>query len=326
MEILRGYSSVKDEKFGGFYLKHTDYDSSEDLDELKEALMNKATKEGLPTIKQREEEIKKEGDWSGEEESEMRELRSYVSNLKDTKSKVLLKAEIESINKDIEKSSDKLENLNEQKQALIGYTAEAYASKKVNENYLVTTSFKDKELTERLITEKDYNYLQDEDITALTGVFVEDSVKFSEENIKRISLCTYFMNFFSLSDDNPMTFYGKPITKLTFNQVDLFSYGRYFKTMIQNMDRSLTSEELDDPDKIIDLFNVSKNVEKITSKTQKKEGDGKATSIVGATKEDMERMGLSSDQNHEKQVSLSQEARKQGGKLSMEDLIKLHGA
>ncbi len=326
MEILRGYSMVRSEKFGFFYLKHTDYSSSEDLDELKENLMNKATKEGLPTLKQREKDILKDGDWSEKEESEMRDLRSYVSNLRDTKSKVLLKAEIDSINKDIKESSGKLQNLQEEKQALIGYTAEAYAAKKVNEHYLVTTSFKDKQLNERLIEEEDFNYLQDEDIMSLTEVFVKDSEKFSEENIKRISLCTYFMNFFSLSDDNPMTFYGRPIVELTFNQVDLFSYGRYFKTMIQNMERSLTAEELDDPDRIIDLFNASKNVEKITSKTQKKEGEGKATSIVGATKEDMERMGLSGDQNHQRPVSLAQEAHKKGGKLSMEDLIKLHDA
>ena len=57
MEILRGYSMVRSEKFGFFYLKHTDYSSSEDLDELKENLMNKATKEGLPTLKQREKDI-----------------------------------------------------------------------------------------------------------------------------------------------------------------------------------------------------------------------------------------------------------------------------
>ena len=327
MEILRGYSTTNTDDFGTFYIKHTNYESSEGLDELKESLMDKAVSEGLPTLEEREKDIIKEGDWTEEREREMVDLKSYVNNLKDTKSKVLLEAEIESINKDIKESTEKVNNLFEEKQTLIGYTAETYASKKVNEYYLVTTAFKDKELEERLITEEEFNYLQDEEIVSLTEAFVKDSTKFTEENIKRISLCTYFMNFFSLSDDNPMTFYGKPIVGLTFNQVDLFSYGRYFKTMIQNMNRSLTTEELDDPDKIIDLFNTSKNVEKITSKSQKKEGEGKATSIVGATKEDMERMGLSADQNpQEKPISLLEEANKKGGNLSMEDLIKLHGA
>jgi hypothetical protein len=326
MDIVKGYSPALSEKFGSFYIKHIDYECTEDLDEVKEKLFKKATKEGLPDAKQREKDIIEEGFWSKEKDEKIKKSKEFLSRLKETKAKVLLQKEIDSINEDIKKTEKELEELVLEKLELIGYTAEVYTAKKVNEYYLRTTSFKDKDLKTKLLSDEEFDYLQDPDVADLTKAFGKYSERFEEENIKRISLCPYFLNFFSLSEDNPMVFYGKPVVELTFNQVDLFSYGRYFKNMIQNMKRPLTESELDDPDKIIDLFNSGQNADKITNKTQKKEGEGKATSIVGATKDDMERMGITPDEIKDPGISLHAEAAKKGGNLSMDDLIKLHGA
>ena len=46
-----------------------------------------------------------------------------------------------------------------------------------------------------------------------------------------------------------------------------------------------------------------------------------ATSIVGSKKEDLAKIGK--DENG---ISLHKEAQKKGGTLSMEDLMKMHGA
>ena len=326
MDIVKGYSPALSEKFGSFYIKHIDYECTEDLDEVKETLYKKATKEGLPDADQREKEIINEGFWSKEKDEKIKKSKEFLSRLQETKSKVLLQKQIDSINEDIKKTKGELEELVLEKLELIGYTAEVYTAKKVNEHYLRTTSFKDKDLKIKLLSDEEFDYLQDPDVADLTKAFGKYSERFEEENIKRISLCPYFLNFFSLSEENPMVFYGKPVVELTFNQVDLFSYGRYFRNMIQNMKRPLTESELDDPDKIIDLFNSSQNAEKVTNKTQRKEGEGKATSIVGATKDDMERMGITPDEITDPGISLHAEAAKKGGNLSMDDLIKLHGA
>ena len=45
-------------------------------------------------------------------------------------------------------------------------------------------------------------------------------------------------------------------------------------------------------------------------------------SLVGATKEDLKRLGLDSPNET---ISLAQKAAEKGGKLDMEDMIKLHG-
>ena len=53
--------------------------------------------------------------------------------------------------------------------------------------------------------------------------------------------------------------------------------------------------------------------------------DNDATTVVGATKEDMQRMGITAGPQ-DTGISLSKEAAKRGGSLNMEELINLHGA
>ena len=52
--------------------------------------------------------------------------------------------------------------------------------------------------------------------------------------------------------------------------------------------------------------------------------DSDATTIVGATQEDLERMGITSPKQ-DGAVSLSKAAAEHGGSLNMEQLMKLHG-
>ncbi|NBV98834.1 MAG: hypothetical protein EBR67_04905, partial [Proteobacteria bacterium] len=66
--------------------------------------------------------------------------------------------------------------------------------------------------------------------------------------------------------------------------------------------------------------NVNELLDKNTKVTNK---DNVATSIVGATKEDLKRLGLKEDKTDG--IDLAKEAAKKGGKLDMQDLIKLHG-
>lgn len=78
---------------------------------------------------------------------------------------------------------------------------------------------------------------------------------------------------------------------------------------------------MDDPDKLIELYNVGKSADKIKESME----NADASTVVGATNEDLERMGLKAPTDEPQQgISLAAEAAKKGGKLSMEDLMKLH--
>ena len=127
-----------------------------------------------------------------------------------------------------------------------------------------------------------------------------------------------------MCDDNPYYLYGKPIIDLTFYQMEVFSYSRYFRNALSEAKHKPSDELYDDPEKLIDWLESSKNAEEMLNKGSKKENTKSegaiGTSIIGAKKEDLAKIGID-----EKGISLHDEALKKGGVLSMEDLMKLHG-
>ena len=80
-----------------------------------------------------------------------------------------------------------------------------------------------------------------------------------------------------------------------------------------------------DPEGLIEWFEGTKNADELLNKnTKATQKDNVATSIVGATQEDLKRLGLKSEEKNG-DIDLAKEAAKKGGKLDMQDLIKLHG-
>mgnify|MGYP003660179360 CR=1 FL=1 len=321
MDILRGFSKVDSPSYGSFYIKHLDTYDSEEIDEKGEEYKNHAIKQGLPSTDEKLEQLKEDGSWTEKEDRKLQDLQSMVINLRVTKSKFVLKSDTDSLQKQIDSSEKEVRGLLLEKANLIGYTSDVYSSKKINEFYVINTSYKDKELKKPLFSADEFEELQEKDITLLIKYFNDTSERAGEENIKRIALCGFFLNNFYLCEDNPYTYYGKPVVNLTYNQGELFSYGRYFKSILSEMKNKPHPEVMDDPDKLIELYNVGQNANKMKQSME----NADATTVVGATSEDLERMGLKGPADEPKTgVSLQAEAAKKGGKLSMEDLMKLH--
>jgi hypothetical protein len=320
MQVIRGYTKCNMDKFGEFYLKHLDVFSSEDIDEKQLYYQEHAKSRGLTTEKDKLKDLEKEDLWSDEKESKIKDLEKFISSLRINKSKFILKADIESVQKDIERTEKELIELLNERAELVGFTVESFSAKKVNEFFIYSTSFKDLEFKKPLFTKEEYDELTAIDIQLLINNYNEVSAMYAESNMKRIALSGFFLNSFYLCKDSPFNFFGKPVIQLTFNQKELFSLGRYFKNILQELKNDPDDETMDDPDKLIELFNVSKNSEKIKEKMSNSD----ATSVVGATQEDLERMGITSP-HQDGAVSLSKAAAEKGGSLEMEDLMKLHG-
>lgn len=139
--------------------------------------------------------------------------------------------------------------------------------------------------------------------------------------MKRIALSNFFLNNYHLCKDNPFIFFGKPLVELTYHQADLFAYGRYYKHILSEMKNPPAPEIMQDPDRLLELYEIEKSQEE---RNDGKETTGTASTVVGATKEDLEVLGMTKDADP-MAVDLNDEIRKKGGNLSMEDLIKLHG-
>ena len=71
----------------------------------------------------------------------------------------------------------------------------------------------------------------------------------------------------------------------------------------------------------MEWFDSSKSAKETLDKG-KSSTEGGAASLVGATKEDLKRLGLD---NPNETVNLAKKAAEKGGKLNMEDMMKLHG-
>ena len=115
-----------------------------------------------------------------------------------------------------------------------------------------------------------------------------------------------------------MQFYGKPFCNLTYNQIRLIVYTRVFKNIFDN-NENIPDNIRKDPAKLLE-FGGSSREER--DKVSEKLSNGSAGTLVGATDEDYEYLGIEKPKGG---ISLHEEAKKKGGTLNMEDLMKLHG-
>lgn len=323
IDILKGYTEAY-YKNNKIYFKHNTSFDSGDIDSKRQDFIRRAKNNGLPTEEEKEKYLIIEKLWSKEKNDEIQRIKSYISNLKTTKSKLFRNEEIDFVNKQINDENLKLIGLISERKELLGFTVEDYANKKVNEYYMFNSLFRDKFLKERYFSESEFDELENKDISEIIEIYNTINSSFSEKNLKKIGLSSFYLSLYNMCEDNPYYFYGKPIIHLTFYQIEVFSYSRYFRNALSEAKHKPADELYQDPEKLIDWLESSKNAEEVLNKTNTKENKKSegaiGTSIVGAKKEDLAKIGAD-----EKGVSLHGEALKKGGTLSMQDLMKLHG-
>lgn len=319
-EILRGFSLVESEYYGTVRIKHfTNFDSAE-LDIRNREFYNKAVNEGLPTRKQRVDDLLEQEIWTEEKNKEILNTKSHIAGLENTKKQVFLQAHLDQTNKELEIQKTKLIELEHEKEELIGFTAEAYASRRINEHYIYNALKTEK--GESLFTNEEYEELEEKKLVSLIGLYNKSVKKFKSPLLKRISVSPFFTNIFYLCENNAHVFFGKPLVNLSFYQLELFGYARYYKSMIENSEKKPPEHISEDPEKLVEWFESTKSAAETLEKSEAKAGEHGATSLVGATKDDLKRLGLD---NPGETISLAKKAAEKGGKLTMDDMMKIHG-
>jgi len=319
-EILRGFSLVESEYYGTVRIKHfTNFDSAE-LDIRNREFYNKAVNEGLPTRKQRVDDLLEQEIWTEKKNKEILSTRSHIAGLENTKKQVFLQAHLDQANKELEIQKIKLIELEHEKEELIGFTAEAYASRRINEHYIYNALKTEK--GESLFTNEEYEELEEKKLVSLIALYNKSVKKFKSPLLKRISVSPFFTNIFYLCENNAHVFFGKPLVNLSFYQLELFGYARYYKSMIENSEKKPPEHISEDPEKLVEWFESTKSAAETLEKSEAKAGEHGATSLVGATKDDLKRLGLD---NPGETISLAKKAAEKGGKLTMDDMMKIHG-
>ena len=319
-EILRGYSLVQSEYFNIVRIKHfTNFDSAE-LDIKNREFYNKALNEGLPSRKQRIDDLLEQKIWTEEKNKEILNVKSHIAGLENTKKQVFLQVHLDQANKELKTQKTRLIELEHEKEELIGFTAEAYASRRINEHYIYNALKNEK--GDYLFTKEEYDDLEEKKIMSLIALYNKAVGNFHSHILKHISVSGFFTNIFYLCEDNAHVFFGKPLVNLSFYQLELFGYGRYYKSMIQNSEKKPPDHISEDPEKLVEWFESTKSAAETLEKSEAKAGEHGATSLVGATKDDLKRLGLD---NPNETISLAKKAAEKGGKLTMDDMMKLHG-
>ena len=114
-----------------------------------------------------------------------------------------------------------------------------------------------------------------------------------------------------------MDFFGVPVVKLNNFQLNLLIYTRIFKNIFE-MNDDIPDKIKKDPEALLDYANSSEVREEVKGKMN---DSSSASTIVGATKEDLEELGMNTSSG----TNLHEAAKKKGGSLSMKDLMDISG-
>ena len=325
-DILNGYSEIPHFKITGakIFIKHLSDMDHGWMKEYKNEIYYEAKTAGLFTEKEKLESLREQGLWSAEKDALLEENRITLGRLIETRGKLIIKKQKEQVQQLIDKKEGETIKLDEEKSSLMGVTCESHASKKVNERYLFQVSFKDKELTEGLWTEEEFEEVTEIELTSLITINNIKMQDYTEDSVRRVSAAPFFLNSLMLCKDNPFTFFGKPIVELSNYQTELFSNGTRYKNIIEKKGKI--------PPPLSTLSESVKFYEDaLTSQIsgdESKDNLGTATSIMGADAEEMRKLAESEGgKNVVDLASQSSKIMKEKGtkKLTMQDMMKIHG-
>ena len=323
------YISLVGEAFDGYteskisdrniYFKHVTIRDQRYVHKYYEKYRQIAIERGLEAEKERVSYVIKEGIWDEEDDSKIASLQNELESLKATAKASFLPSQKELLLKDAAERSKELAALTNNKKEIIGKTAEDYAATRGGDELLRSLIFKNEGLTKSLYTEDEFGDLETWEVAKIGEIYQGIGDKFSDSVIQKAVLRPFF-NMYLSSCENLADFYGKPVVELTIYQLKVALYGRMFFNIFQNT-MDIPENIKDDPEKLMSFSDAQMNRDGRSGGGLKDDSD--ASAVFGATQEDMKQ--IREEQKTGKAVSLTEEAKKHGGKLNMEQMMRLAG-
>ncbi len=312
-EIMEG-STPSVFKGKDFYVRHLRQKDQYLIEKHKEEVYEKARKAGLPTNEEAIATLIENEVWSEEEEKAIEENSSYVENLRQTKKNLIIPSQIDSINKDIEEAELKVTKLKSKKFGLLTQTCEGYSENKNNDYIVYFSLYKDPACQQRMFEWEEFCTLTKPEISEMVQVYSKACEHLKLENVKFLSISPIFTLYYNLTGgDGIHDFFKKPLYTLTFYQLNLLNYAKVLHSILQNIE-GIPEAIKEDPDDLLDYAESKRRNKSVVDKSKDKQG----FSVMGATKKDMDDMGVSDE------VSLSPfELAKNKGSLTLEDFQNL---
>lgn len=312
-EILQGVS-VKKTSFGLVYFKHISQTDQREILSKSSVIESDAKEKGLLSEKEALQDLIDEEMWNDKQEQEIDETNKKIESIKNLINQLVLPSKRKKAEKDLKELENKINKINKEKQDLLGLTIEKYVSNKLQRLTIEKVLFYDKDCKQSV-----YEKLYSNDISKEIEIFKLQTnffKKFSDDRISVAALSSYFSLYMPYCED-PLGIFGKPLKDLTSYQLKLISMGRYFLSIFKNCSKKIPESVAKDPDLLISFYESTRQDGR---NTNARSGSG-GTTHFGATKHDIEAI----KKEDEDAVDLTDEIKKQGGHLNMEQMMKLHG-
>lgn len=295
------------------FIKHITIKEREFFNKKYKAYLAHAISKGLPKEDDALKKAIEDELWSQKEDEEIKVSEKYIETLNITRKKVFKKLQIDEIEKSIREEKEKVAKKLAEKKQILGKTAEDYASSRASDYLIYSCFYKDKELNQRFFSEEEFDEISNKELEECILVYNSYFNDISDLNIQHIAISDFFHpNYLVL--DRPMELFGKPMTKLSENQIRLVIYAKIFKNIFETVEH-IPEEIKKDPEALLQYKDKNQAQKEFENKTKsKKKGnvDG-AEMVFGATKEEIG-----------KDTKTLKDVMKDKTSLSMEDLMKLH--
>lgn len=273
------------------FIRHLGYADQIGLEDKRDSFFEEAKKAGVPTDEQKSAILKKQGLWSDQKEAELAQARQTVIDLSEAKRKnANMPSLVEAYVKRIAEAETEYMKKGMERQKVFELTCESFADRSVNDYYIVSNLFIDKEMRQPLFTEEEFDWFRDEKVSEIVKDYNDAMEGCSEKNVKKLAMQGFFQKYFQLVGENITSFFGRPVCDLTNYQVDLLRFGALFRSIYQNHDiGTFPKESLEDPDLLIDHATA---ITKGKQEMAEKGAHDPHTTVVGMKSKDRKALGV----------------------------------
>ena len=315
-EIFDGYTEFEFDN-RSVYLKHLTIKDQRNIHLYYEKYKDIAIRRGVETEENILQKVKDDGLWLDEDDLSISSLSSEIENLKKTKKSFFLKSQKDSVQETISEKEREYFSLLQKRKEIVGKTAEDYATNMASTEMIRYFLFDSPELDKHAFSKDEFDEMDDESIVKLKLIQSSLSDKMGEKHIQETVLRPFFSLYLSFCE-NAKDFFGKPLVDLSVYQLKMVVFGRVFQSIFQYVD-DIPDNIKEDPDRLLAFADSKQNKDKGGKSFIDEDAAG--STVFGGTQEDIKDL----NQSGGTAVSLSDELKKAGGKLDMEQMMKLAG-
>jgi len=238
------------------YIKHLTEGDFGTLEDKSQEFIDYAHSKGIGSEKEILIALHENGSWLNSEEELYQFSIQEVRDLIDQRRTLYLKEQVEQIGVFIKEKERALDNLHVKRSELLSITSESYASRKQQEEVIKISFYKDPEFKTLLYNDEVFDELDIPEIRKVFLLYTSLMLPYCDKNLQKVSVCPFFLNLFSLCEEDVSAFYGKPICNLSVYQSKLLEFSKINTVIIKEEGKGRPDDYYQDLDKVINWFDT----------------------------------------------------------------------